>query len=321
MVYKSDPRGVRPVSLIALHTAEGSRTAASLGAYFWRDDVQASSHVGIDAGATLQYVPNDRSAWTLRSGCPISDNAELCAFADFTREQWLGTAEVRGCKNPRAMLDRAAAWVRSRCLARGIPIRKLSPVQVAAGMAGVIGHADWTYGMNDGSHTDPGAGFPWDYVITKANESGGGTAPPVAGMNGEGPTMIFNYEDTYEIAGYEQVTADNGEVTLKPIRELKVKTIPFTLPVGATSAMIARAWVSVKTAGAGAVIDYVRLMSIRNQAQYGMPGGGYPVDRVFEGVDADKERVSIEAADGQDSFTVLIKSAYPFSICVETLSK
>lgn len=320
MVYKSDPRGTRPVSLVALHTAEGARTAASLGAYFWRDDINASSHVGIDAGNTLQYVPYDRSAWTLRSGNPISDNAEICGFARWTREQWLSTGIVDGCASPRAMLDRAAAWIRSRCLARGIPIRRLTPLQVAAGAAGGIGHFDWTMGMGDGSHTDPGPGFPWDYVISKASEPDAPVSPGT-GTNGEDPTMIFNYENTYELAGYEQVTAADGAVTLQPIRELKTKIIPLTLPVGATSAMIARAWVSVKTAGGGAVIDYVRLMSIRNQAQYGMPGGGYPVDRVFEGVDADKERVSIEAADGQDSFTVMVRSAYPFSICVETLSK
>jgi hypothetical protein len=171
MAYKSSPRGDRPVRLVAVHTAEGARTAASLGSYFWQPEIEASSHVGIDASATLQYVGYDRAAWTLRSGNPISDNAELCAFADFTRAEWLGTAAVRGCSNPRTVLDRTAAWIRSRCLARGIPIRRLTPAQVAAGQSGVIAHWDWTLGMHDGTHTDPGANFPWDYVISKANET------------------------------------------------------------------------------------------------------------------------------------------------------
>lgn len=185
MSYKSDPRGSRPVRLIAVHTAEGARTAASLGAYFFQPSVMASSHVGIDAGATLQYVDYNRSAWTLRSGNPISDNAELCGFAHWTRAQWLGTATVEGCVNPRAMLDRTAAWVRSRCLARGIPIRKLSPSDVAAGRSGVIAHWDWTVGMGDGSHTDPGSAFPWDYVIGRAAENGGGGSTPAQ------PTINF----------------------------------------------------------------------------------------------------------------------------------
>lgn len=174
MAYKSDPRGTRAVRLVAVHTAEGARTAASLGSYFAQASTQASSHVGIDAGATLQYVDYSRSAWTIRSGNPISDNAELCAFAAFSRAQWLSSAPVNGCANPLAILDRTAAWIRSRCLTRGIPIRKLTPAQVAAGQAGVIGHVDWTLGMHDGTHTDPGAGFPWDYVMNKANAGGGG---------------------------------------------------------------------------------------------------------------------------------------------------
>jgi hypothetical protein len=168
MAYKSSPRGSRRVTLIAVHTAEGARTATSLGSYFSQDAIQASSHVGIDAGNTLQYVGYDRAAWTLRSGNPISDNAELCAFADFTRGEWLSTGTVRGCVNPRAILDRTAAWIRSRCLARGAPIRKITPADVAAGRSGVIAHWDWTLGMHDGTHTDPGPNFPWDYVINRA---------------------------------------------------------------------------------------------------------------------------------------------------------
>jgi N-acetylmuramoyl-L-alanine amidase CwlA len=168
MVYKSDPRGARPVNKVAIHTAEGARTAASLGAYFWRPDIQASSHVGIDAGATVQYVPYSRSAWTLRSGNPISDNAELCGFARWTREQWMSTGTVDGITNPRAILDRAADWIRERSAARGVPVRKLVPAEVERNAAGIIGHIDWTLGMHDGTHVDPGPRFPWDYVINRA---------------------------------------------------------------------------------------------------------------------------------------------------------
>jgi hypothetical protein len=168
MAYKSSPRGAAPVRLVVVHTAEGARTAASLGAYFWRDDIQASSHVGIDGSNTLQFVPYDRAAWTVRSGNPVSDNAELTGFARWTRDQWLSTGTVDGVTNPRGILDRTAAWIRSRCLARNIPIRKITAADVAAGRSGVIGHVDWTYGMHDGTHTDPGPGFPWDYVINRA---------------------------------------------------------------------------------------------------------------------------------------------------------
>jgi N-acetylmuramoyl-L-alanine amidase len=160
-------RGSKPVRLIVVHTAEGATNVTALGNYFARASVQASSHVGIDDQGVEQYVPYSEASWTLRSGNPISDNAELCGFAAWTRKQWLGPH--------RPMIERAAAWIRERCLARSIPIVKLTPAQVAAGMSGVIGHTDWTVGMKDGTHTDPGPGFPWDVVIGLA--TGPASAP------------------------------------------------------------------------------------------------------------------------------------------------
>jgi hypothetical protein len=157
------------VRLVVVHTAEGARTTAALGNYFANASVQASSHVGIDETSVEQYVDYSRASWTVRAGNPISDNAELCGFAAWTRDQWLN--EHRG------MLNLAAKWVRERCLARGIPIVKLTPAQVAAGQAGVIGHIDWTLGMRDGTHTDPGNGFPWDVVINTAANGSAPTTP------------------------------------------------------------------------------------------------------------------------------------------------
>lgn len=172
MAYKSSPRGDRPVIWVAIHSAEGARTAANLGAYFWRDDIQASSHVGIDAAGALPFVPYSRSAWTIRGGNPISDNAELCGFARWTRDQWLSTGTVDGVVNPRGMLDNTAVWIAARCLANGIPMVKISAADVRAGRRGVISHADYTEGTGDGSHWDPGPNFPWDYVMARANTKG-----------------------------------------------------------------------------------------------------------------------------------------------------
>ncbi len=169
MVYKSSPRGTRPVSLLAVHTAEGARTARALAAYFYRDDVMASSHDAIDGKETIHMVPYHRASWTLRSGNPISDNVELCGFARWSRGQWLSTGVVDGVGNPRAMLGRLADWIRVRARARGIPVRKLSVVELSQGHWGVIAHDDWTRAKNDGTHWDPGPGFPWDVVMAMVN--------------------------------------------------------------------------------------------------------------------------------------------------------
>lgn len=175
MAYKSSDRRGAKVRLIAVHTGEGARTAANMAAFFSRPDAQGSAHAIIDHTTTLLAVPYDRAAWTLRDGNPISDNVELCAFAEMTRAQWLSEGSVTWrhselkrdvtVDRPRDMLRRLSAWLAQRCIARGIPIRKLTPAQVAAGEAGVIGHVDWTQGMRDGTHWDPGPGFPWDVVL------------------------------------------------------------------------------------------------------------------------------------------------------------
>lgn len=162
-------RSGRTIRLVILHTAEGARTVESLGSFFANSAVQASSHVGIDDTKIAQYVPYSMAAWTAGGANSISDQAELCGFARWTRAEWLG--------QHRRMLELAAQWVRERCLARGIPIRKLSPAQVAAGEPGVCGHADWSQGMRDTDHWDPGPNFPWDFVIGLA---AGVPAAPVA---------------------------------------------------------------------------------------------------------------------------------------------
>jgi len=168
MTIGSSPRGAAPVIWAVVHTAEGARTAESLAAYFNQPGVNASSHAGIDDYKILQYVSYDRAAWTLRSGNPTSDNAELCGFASWSRAIWLN--EHYG------MLVNTANWLRSRCAARGIPTQHLSVVQVSKHAWGIIGHVDYTLATHDGTHTDPGPNFPWDVVIRLA-QGGAGPAP------------------------------------------------------------------------------------------------------------------------------------------------
>jgi len=163
-----ESRNGATVRLIVVHTAEGALTTTELGNFFANPASQVSSHVGIDDHGIEQYVDYTNASWTMLSANPISEHAELCGFAAWTRDQWL--------TQHTGMLGLAARWVRERCLARGIPIIKLTPAQVAAGQAGVIGHWDWTVGMNDGTHTDPGSAFPWDVVISLAQQ--GATPAP-----------------------------------------------------------------------------------------------------------------------------------------------
>ena len=159
---------------------------------------------------------------------------------------------------------------------------------------------------------------------------GGGAAPSSSEKftpDGDEAIMIETYPNgTKEIVGYRTVMGadgkpernEQGELTgrTEAIWELKDKVLTYTLPVGKTSAIVSDSWLSVKCAGGGE-IEYARLMSIRNKADYAMPGGGYPQDVTFKGIKSDADRVSIKASDGQDSYTVIIRSAAPFSVCIE----
>jgi len=71
------------------------------------------------------------------------------------------------------MLDRIARWLAERSQVRGIALDHIGSDGVARGAHGVIGHVDYTIGAHDGTHTDPGPNFPWDYVINKARQIAG----------------------------------------------------------------------------------------------------------------------------------------------------
>lgn len=162
-------RNGAPVYWLAVHTAEGARTVESLG-WFFRSIPNASSHAGIDDTKVAFYVNTRYSAWTLRNGNPYSDNLELCGFAEWSPAEW---------QDHPVMLENCAWWLAMRAKERDIPLKKLSPREVGQRKAGVIGHADYTYGTGDGTHTDPGVNFPWEQVIWRAREiTGNGHVTP-----------------------------------------------------------------------------------------------------------------------------------------------
>lgn len=187
---------------IIVHTAEGALTVDALGNYFAKPSAQVSSHAGADDRETVQYVDYSQVAWTARSANPNSDQIELCAFAAWTRGQWL----THG-----GMLEQCAQWIADRCRARGIPPVKIGPADVAARKAGVIGHIDITNGLHDGTHTDPGPNFPWDVVMARVQDILEGDDMPTADdvwnavlpvKYGLGPATAKDWvEDTRKVVG------------------------------------------------------------------------------------------------------------------------
>lgn len=169
MAAKSSSRDGRAISLVAIHTNEGDnpadvypdRTAENLADYLDRPGVQASYHQLVDDDSEISYLPDGRAAWALRSGNSRSLNLCFTGWARWDRAEWL---------RHDGMLRRGAAVVREWCEQYGIPMVKIGPDAVGRDEAGVIGHHDWTVGKSDGTHWDPGYGFPWDHFMRLVTE-------------------------------------------------------------------------------------------------------------------------------------------------------
>jgi hypothetical protein len=148
-----------PVRLVVLHTAEGARTYRELGAFFANPGSGVSSHVGIDdtPGVVGEYVAPANKAWTAAGANPVAVQAELCAFASWSPDQWRLHA---------TMLENTAAWVAEECARFSIPLVKLNAAEAQGGASGVCQHAD--LGAWGGGHWDCGPAFPIDQVITMA---------------------------------------------------------------------------------------------------------------------------------------------------------
>jgi hypothetical protein len=149
--------------LIVLHTAEGAKTIESLGGYFAQRSSRVSSHVGADdkKNTVGEYVNRLHAAWTQGKANHISVSMELCAYASWTREEWM--------RHPN-MLENCAKWIAEEAAFFKIPIVKLTPAQAQGSGRGVCQHRD--LGAWGGGHHDCGDGFPMDYVLEMANGGG-----------------------------------------------------------------------------------------------------------------------------------------------------
>jgi hypothetical protein len=156
-------RGGSPVRLIVIHTAEGARTIEELGNFFAKTSSGVSSHTGADDKKNVigEYVKRGNKAWTQANANPFSVSIELCAFAKWTREEWM--------KHPN-MLENCAAWIREEAAYYDLPIVALTDSQAQGSGKGVCQHEN--LGSMGGGHWDCGSGFPMDHVLDLAKGGG-----------------------------------------------------------------------------------------------------------------------------------------------------
>lgn len=153
------------VQVVVIHDTEGSEgvnSAENGASYDQRRTDGTSTHYFHDQDSTVQCVLTEDIAHTARSnGNRIGIHHELCGKASQGAAGWADEAS-------RGTIVQAAKQVARDCLKWKIPVRKLTPSQVAAGVKGICGHADITraFPEDGGTHTDPGPTFPWETFLT-----------------------------------------------------------------------------------------------------------------------------------------------------------
>ena len=148
------PRGGTQV--VVIHATDGTGTAANEASYATHRTDKTSAHFYTDEQQTIQALDTTHIAYgCLYHGNHISVQFELCGLSNHLSD---------------ATLRRAAPVVARVCREFGIPVRKIGPAEINAGVKGIVGHADITaaFPQDHGDHTDPGVAFPWatfiDYV-------------------------------------------------------------------------------------------------------------------------------------------------------------
>jgi hypothetical protein len=168
------PGGPRFIVVHYTAGAEGYDDAEGGAAYDQRRTDGTSAHYYVDADSVVQCVRTaDRSHTARWHGNLWGIHYELCGTAQ-TRAQWLDTVSRRTLRNAARQMARDMAKYK-------IPAGRIdTQSEIRSTTArGVCGHVDWTnYWPDDGggrgTHTDPGAAFPWDVLLADITEFLGG---------------------------------------------------------------------------------------------------------------------------------------------------
>lgn len=165
-----------PVSLIGIHTMEApeaGNTAENVANYFLNPSVQASAHWCVDDNSRVRSVSDEDSSWAMPPTNNYSLNVEMAGYAAQTTVQWDDAYS-------KATMEIAALCCAEWCKKYGIPVRRLTDVQIANHEKGFAGHIDVNRVFHASDHTDPGVSFPWDYFLGRVNAQMGAVAAPPA---------------------------------------------------------------------------------------------------------------------------------------------
>jgi hypothetical protein len=136
--------------MVVIHVTDNTASDESEAHYAEHRSDEVSAHFYNDGDSVIQALDTDVIAY----GCFSEGNSRSVQF-ELVGLDWDHDPPGPGAASDATML-RIAPIVARVCRQYGIPIRKVSPAELHAGVAGICGHADVTLAWGQGDHMDPG---------------------------------------------------------------------------------------------------------------------------------------------------------------------
>lgn len=149
--------GTRPLSairLIVMHSTESPNRAGSAKAvanYFASPSSGGSTHLIVDDASCYRPLRNEQVGWSAPGANTDGFHIEQCGYASWTPQEWGSHMQT---------LRRGAYKAAFHCRKFGIPAVWVDHIGILAGKKGITTHAEVTKAYPQGSHTDPGSGWP-----------------------------------------------------------------------------------------------------------------------------------------------------------------
>lgn len=186
-VPDSRPRDVQLVVLHVMQVPEKPKMAAAVGAYFQSEMIgadgkprPASTHYGVDAEETVQYVREQDVAYGASGANHNGIHVEHAGYSEQDAKGW-------DDEYSRKELERSAILVAGICSRHGIPVVFLTAedllvgtpkgitthaqITLACALAKKRGQKDSPYFKATGTHTDPGKHFPMEWYLDRVRAS------------------------------------------------------------------------------------------------------------------------------------------------------
>jgi N-acetyl-anhydromuramyl-L-alanine amidase AmpD len=159
--------GKRKVRLIVIHSmeaAETDETAENVARFFQNPSSPASAHLCIDNNSIVQCVLDNNIAAAAPGANQDGIHLELTGFAKQTEAEWLDAFGV-------LLLNKAAEAAAQYCLKYDIPVKRLTNDELKDGQTkGIVSHSQVSEVFKKSTHTDPGAGFPWQFFLQRVEQ-------------------------------------------------------------------------------------------------------------------------------------------------------